>query len=509
MRNLDMAWRLQTVGIGLVLGCVVAFGWSCSEALRLEPPSAGPAAGAGGVGGQGGAPLGGGGAAPQACESNTDCATPTAVCDGAQGICVECLTIADCAAKPGTVCSLGQCGCPTEGESWCSPSSCVDLQISPNDCGSCGHRCFGACAGGACVDAWEPTGSVGAPDARSLHAAVWTGTEMVVWGGSSAVCPACNVNTGGIYEPVARTWRKTSTVNAPSARRLHTAVWTGTAMLVWGGQHNNVALGTGASFDPATNLWTPLSTVSAPAVRYGHTAIWTGSSMIVWGGYNGTDQLTSGASYDPATDTWVPVIAPAGSRTGHSAVWTGTDMVVYGGFGDEGVTLDVYLPTATGAGGMQYALPPSEGWTGLQPSGQPPARAWHTAVMLSSPTTTMVVWGGRSTLGPLSTGASYDTGAVTWTATALPGPEGRSEHTAVTLGSPPARMVIWGGLGSTGELDSGGVYTAVDNTWEPTPTALSARRGHSAVSTGEAMIVWGGEQATVRYNDGGVYTPGP
>ena len=28
-----------------------------------------------------------------------------------------------------------------------------------------------------------PTGGVNAPTARSLHTAVWTGTEMIVWGG--------------------------------------------------------------------------------------------------------------------------------------------------------------------------------------------------------------------------------------------------------------------------------------------------------------------------------------
>src|SRR5205823_11624069 len=31
------------------------------------------------------------------------------------------------------------------------------------------------------------------------------------------------------------TWTATSTTNAPTARDLHTAVWTGTAMIVWGG----------------------------------------------------------------------------------------------------------------------------------------------------------------------------------------------------------------------------------------------------------------------------------
>ena len=37
---------------------------------------------------------------------------------------------------------------------------------------------------GACIgDTWTPTNLTGAPDARVSHTAVWTGSEMIVWGG--------------------------------------------------------------------------------------------------------------------------------------------------------------------------------------------------------------------------------------------------------------------------------------------------------------------------------------
>jgi hypothetical protein len=37
---------------------------------------------------------------------------------------------------------------------------------------------------GACIgDTWTPTNLTGAPDARDSHTAVWTGSEMIVWGG--------------------------------------------------------------------------------------------------------------------------------------------------------------------------------------------------------------------------------------------------------------------------------------------------------------------------------------
>jgi len=43
-------------------------------------------------------------------------------------------------------------------------------------------------------------------------------------------------------------------------------------------------LGDGRAYDPMTNTWRTLSTTSAPAARADHTAVWTGSSMIIWGG---------------------------------------------------------------------------------------------------------------------------------------------------------------------------------------------------------------------------------
>jgi hypothetical protein len=56
---------------------------------------------------------------------------------------------------------------------------------------------------------------------------------MIVWGGGSSV--SALVNTGGKYDPVTGSWTATSTINAPAGRELHTAVWTGNGMIVWGG----------------------------------------------------------------------------------------------------------------------------------------------------------------------------------------------------------------------------------------------------------------------------------
>jgi hypothetical protein len=79
--------------------------------------------------------------------------------------------------------------------------------------------------GGCVEDTW--TATAGAPAVRGGHTAVWTGTEMIVWGDSGDT-------SGGRYNPSTDTWAATSTTNAPEARSGHTAVWTGNEMIVWG-----------------------------------------------------------------------------------------------------------------------------------------------------------------------------------------------------------------------------------------------------------------------------------
>ena len=95
------------------------------------------------------------------------------------------------------------------------------------------------------------------------------------------------LNTGGRYDPAIDTWTTTSTgTGVPEARTSPTAVWTGGEMIVWGGLNaHGSQRNSGGRYDPLTDAWTPTSTgANAPAKRYRHTAVWTGSEMIVWGG---------------------------------------------------------------------------------------------------------------------------------------------------------------------------------------------------------------------------------
>ena len=205
--------------------------------------------------------------------------------------------------------------------------------------------------GDGCVeDTW--TATAGPPDARASYTAVWTGSEMIVWGGLGPI----PLNTGGRYNPSTDSWVATTTTNAPAVRSYHTAVWTGNEMIVWGGLNDDNLLNSGGRYNPITDSWIPTTITNAPDARYLHTAVWTGNEMIVWGGLN-DNLLNSGGRYNPSTDSCVATTttnAPT-ARSFHTAVWTGNEMIVWGGLNDvEGLlstggrydpTTDSWIPT--------------------------------------------------------------------------------------------------------------------------------------------------------------------
>src|ERR1700745_3750262 len=102
-----------------------------------------------------------------------------------------------------------------------------------------------------------------------------------------------NTSLGGRYNPSTDTWTKISSLNAPTPRAYHNAVWTGTEMIVWGGDNGlgrvftgklAGVLNDGARYNPGSDSWSPISNSNAPTSREGATAVWTGTEMIVWGG---------------------------------------------------------------------------------------------------------------------------------------------------------------------------------------------------------------------------------
>jgi hypothetical protein len=331
---------------------------------------------------------------------------------------------------------------------------------------------------------WRAMATSGAPTARTGHSATWTGTDLIVWGGAPTTM------AGGRYAPSTDTWRPTAVAGAPAGRTGHTAVWTGNEMIAWGGTVGLTAVATGGRYDPATDSWRATSTTGAPSARAGHVAVWTGAVMVVWGGVGDL----SGGRYDPATDAWLPVSA-AGAPViefGWSAAWTGTRMVVLGSVYD--YSGGAGIPQPTKAVGALYD-PLADAWTPL-------ATAFGAgSVMLWSGAELFVLAG--------ATGSRYDPATDTWTALAQAGaPSSRSYPLVAWTGD---RLIVWSGrvvdyLGPATLVRDGGLYTPSTDGWSPMPVAGAdpgLQLGAVSAWTGTELLVWGGQTAAT----GARYTP--
>ena len=181
---------------------------------------------------------------------------------------------------------------------------------------------------------WTPLPSGSPLAARTGAVAVWAGDRVLIWGGEGNNGP---LNSGAqlrfLPNGLPSEWTAMNSAGAPTARRWHSSVWTGSRMVVWGGEQNGAPLGNGASYDPVTDTWATLTIGGAPAPRYNHSAFWTGGQVVVLGGTTGSADLATGAAYDPFTQQWNP-LSSSGSpvaRSGAASVWTGTEVLVFGG----------------------------------------------------------------------------------------------------------------------------------------------------------------------------------
>jgi hypothetical protein len=58
-------------------------------------------------------------------------------------------------------------------------------------------------------------------------------------------------------------------------------------------------LNSGGRYDPGTDSWTATSITNTPEARYLHTAVWTGNEMIIWGGIaEGSSNVNTGGRYN-------------------------------------------------------------------------------------------------------------------------------------------------------------------------------------------------------------------
>lgn len=352
--------------------------------------------------------------------------------------------------------------------------------------------------------------SVGPLVSRTHSAVIWTGREMIVWGGNSG---RSYYNDGAIYDPATDRWRPMSATGAPSARAFSNnantmvggspmAVWTGTQMIIWGGvtydsaSQENIPLNTGAIYTLATDSWSTMTLTNAPVARTGPALIWTGNTtkpattnrLVVWGGTdNDNFFFNDGYYYNPANDRWTampPVVAA--TRAG----------------GTEAPEENPFRPLPRRNPSVVYT-----GSTGDT----------RTAYRL-------IIWSGNYGDPTRSNdGAIFDFLTQTWREMAVANAPALNQNSAtVWTGS---RMMVWGGnrVGADTHYNSGAIYDLALDTWTPmgetvvgNERLLAPRQDCAAVWTGATgdsatsnrLIISGGSAAASTYfHDGAMYDP--
>jgi N-acetylneuraminic acid mutarotase len=342
---------------------------------------------------------------------------------------------------------------------------------------------------------------------RDTPAAAWTGRELLVWGGSSGPRGATLRADGAAYDPARRAWRPLAA--APlAARTQHSGVWTGRELLVWGGydhlaRNDLHVAGTGAAYDPAHDRWRRLP--PAPlAARAGQAAVWTGREMLLVGGYPAvrTDQVrgyTDGAAYDPAHDRWrriAPSPPLAGSLVAQHVVWAGDRLLVWSDW-ERVRRQGNQIETTSGGDAWSYD-PEADRWATLpRTAGQPAlggaALVWTEQEVLSI--------GGRPYGGPAplqGPGGRYAPTGNRWRGMATGPLDTAALPTALWTGS---ALLVWNGNSELSGPGGRGYRPGDGAAWDASrdrwvrlpPSPWGGLANNAAVWTGRAALFWGGE----------------
>lgn len=323
-------------------------------------------------------------------------------------------------------------------------------------------------------------------DGRQGAGIVWTGDQLIVWGGSQPLAGYplnLGTDTGGTFDPANDVW--ISMPPSPlSARDNATALWTGDEMLILGGGPN------AAAYDPATRLWRELQRYEVPS---NPAAVWTGSEAILWGG-----PAPYGAAYDPVNDRWRNIAAaPASDWKNPQAVWTGTEMIVWSD------VVRAYFPAAEPVWAFDIAAynPSTDSWRQFAPSSIDFELSQVTGVWTGEE---LVLFGAnfdrRSREGdladaPLALGVGFNPTTEDWRRLADPpfsdaDQIGLGNHSAAWSGS---RMLVWVGAGFMSvpdpELWS---YDPAADVWERGASSPVNAEDPELIWTGDALYAYGG-----------------
>ncbi|HEX8862703.1 MAG TPA: hypothetical protein VGC06_27155 [Actinomycetes bacterium] len=188
---------------------------------------------------------------------------------------------------------------------------------------------------------------------------VWTGRELLIWGGYTPVDPQRHPRlfkpAGALaYDPARRAWRRLPPSPIPPPQLSSPLFWTGRELLVLGATWELATAGgglQGVAYDPGANRWRRLApSPQSPRLADRHlldrTTVWAGSRLLVlnyWSRVARDPHIVSQTSmtvepdgcevwaYDPATDRWTTLPPPSSQvlalLAGASLVWNDRDVV--------------------------------------------------------------------------------------------------------------------------------------------------------------------------------------
>ena len=290
------------------------------------------------------------------------------------------------------------------------------------------------------------------PTARVFASAVWTGSVVVVFGGSDAT-GATPYKDGAVYDPAKNAWSAIPT--ASKARSSALGFWDGTRAIFWGGIGATAAAVAGADrFD--LNTWSSSAAAGDPGALLNPAAGWDGSTLYLQGGQLAGVRKDGVFSYTSGTDAWAAPPKSLSARSNAFGVWDGAHFLVWGGRDDFALHSDGkystgptwYALSTQNAPSARMAVPRRHGWIFETSSGE------------------IAIFGGQTSLNGQGTfttsGATYDvTGAKWQTADSWPSGEMHDYGVGVWTGE---EFVLWGGRNGAGATPAS---TLTGERWKP------------------------------------------